>query len=57
MFEATKPGRADMTLSTVLSARRGGMLQRVLRVGFWFFLVKGLLWLALPVVLHQALTG
>jgi hypothetical protein len=56
MFEA-KPGRADMTLSTVLSARRGGMLQRVLRVGFWFFLVKGLLWLALPVVLHQALTG
>jgi hypothetical protein len=56
MFEA-KPGRADVTLSTVLSGGRAGMLQRVLRVGFWFFLLKGLLWLALPVVLHQALVG
>ena len=46
-----------MTLSTVLSTGRGGMLQRVLRIGFWFFLLKGLLWLAVPVVLHQALVG
>lgn len=46
-----------MTHSTGLSSARGGMLHRVLRIGFWFFLLKGLLWLALPVVLHQALVG
>lgn len=46
-----------MTQSTGLSSGRGGMLHRALRIGFWFFLLKGLLWLALPVVLHQALVG
>ena len=46
-----------MTGQDVLHAGRARMLTRLLRVGFWFFLLKGLLWLALPVVLHQALVG
>jgi hypothetical protein len=32
-------------------------LRRLLQAGFWFFLLKGLLWLAVPALLHQALAG
>ena len=51
-----------MNTSTALSGRldrsRAPMLlHRVLRLGFWFFVVKGLLGLTVPVVLHQALAG
>jgi hypothetical protein len=51
-----------MNTSMTLSSRRDRsgatiVLHRVLRVGFWFFMVKGLLWLAVPVALHQVLTG
>jgi len=33
------------------------LAQRVAKVGFLFFMVKGLLWLAVPVALHQVLVG
>ena len=51
-----------MTTSIALSGRRDRsgttmLLHRVLRLGFWFFMVKGLLWLTVPVVLHQVLTA
>ena len=46
-----------MTGSTVLSTERAPLLKRLLRLGFWFFLLKGVLWLALPLVLHRALVG
>ncbi len=51
-----------MNTSTALSGRLDRsrtplLLHRVLRMGFWFFMVKGLLWLAVPVALHQVLAG
>ena len=51
-----------MNTSMTLSSRRDRsgatmVLHRVLRIGFWFFLAKGLLWLTVPVMLHQVLTG
>jgi hypothetical protein len=36
---------------------RSRLFRRLLRVGFWLFLLKGLMWLALPVVLHQAIVN
>jgi hypothetical protein len=56
MFELDR-GRTAMTAPDVLHDGRSRMLKRLLRVGFWFFLLKGLMWLVLPVVLHQALLG
>lgn len=36
---------------------RRALTQRLLQAGFWFFLLKGLLWLAVPALLHRAMTG
>jgi len=45
--------------SVVRRDRQAGRtwLQRALQAGFWFFLTKGLLWLTVPAMLHQVLTG
>jgi hypothetical protein len=48
-----------MTQVTELITRRGSrqLLPRLLQAGFWFFLAKGLLWIVLPVLVHQLATG
>ena len=51
-----------MTRSIGSLARRDGqggraLTHRLLQAGFWFFLLKGLLWLAVPALLHQVVTG
>ena len=33
------------------------LTRRLLQTGFWFFLLKGLLWVTVPAMLHQAVTG
>jgi hypothetical protein len=46
-----------MTALTLTNARRlsgiGPAARRLARLGFWFFLVKGLLWLAAPLLAWQ----
>jgi hypothetical protein len=46
-----------MILSQITAApsRRRHWLRRAGLLGFWFFLVKGLLWLAAPFVFYFAL--
>jgi len=48
-----------MTQLTAHITRRGSrrLLPRLMQAGFWFFLAKGLLWLALPALVHQLVTG
>jgi len=51
-----------MTSSIGSLARRDGhggrtLMHRLLQTGFWFFLLKGLLWLAVPALLHQVVTA
>jgi len=36
---------------------RHALTQRLLQAGFWFFLLKGLLWLTVPALLHRVVTG
>ncbi len=45
----------QLTLMKSVPARHGRWLRRAGIVGFWFFLVKGLLWLAAPVLIYYAL--
>ena len=47
-----------MQLAADITRRGSGrLLPRLLQAGFWFFLAKGLLWLALPALVHQLATG
>ena len=39
-------------ISTTLDSRQALWLRRIALGGFWFFLAKGLLWLAAPLVFY-----
>ena len=43
--------------AAALTAARGNpaWLKRIAALGFWFFLIKGILWLAAPVVFYHLL--
>lgn len=45
----------QLAFTKSIPARYGKWLRRAGIAGFWFFLVKGLLWLAAPVVIYYAL--
>ena len=45
----------QIALTNPQAANRRKWLKRAGMAGFWFFFVKGLLWLATPVIFYYAL--